>query len=292
MFLQQLVNGITIGSTYALVAMGFTIVFGVIELVNFANGQFFLCGAYFTLIFYQAMHGNFSIALILAIVLTGGVGFCMDRIVLRPLRDKGASKMSGMIATLGVATVIDNCIQVFIGSETKSFPNVLNFGQFSIGHAVVSWSQLIIFAVALIMMAIGTYLIYGTKTGKCMRCIAQNSLAAQLTGINVNGVISFAFVYSAIFACISGTLVGAYYQAMDLSMGSMVGLKTFASALLGGVGVLPGAILGGVMVGVVETIAASYISSGYRDAIAFGIMILVLLFRPIGFFGKKYPDKV
>lgn len=292
MFFQQLVNGATIGSTYALVAMGFTMVFGVIELINFANGQLFICGAYFTLIFYQALRGNFFMAFIISIIFSGILGYSVNKFTLKPIRDKGAPKMTGMIATIGVATIIDNCILVFIGSETKSFPNVLNFGQFTIGNVIISWSQLIIFGVAVLMMIVGTYVIYGTKVGKCMRCIAQNSFAAELLGINVNGVISFTFIYSAIFAGISGTLVGAYYQAMDLSMGNMVGLKTFASALLGGVGVLPGAIVGGVLIGIIETLGASYISSGYRDAIAFAVMIIVLLIKPTGLFGKKYINKV
>lgn len=292
MLLQQVVNGITIGSIYALVAMGFTMVFGVIELTNFANGQLFISGAYFMMIFYTASHGNILLSLLLAIIAVGFIGFMMDKVVLNVLRKRGAPKSTGLIATLAIGIVIDNCILVFIGSETKSFPNVLDLGRFSVGKAIISYSQLVILGAALVLMAIGTYVIYGTKIGVQMRCIAQNPFAAQLLGINVNRVISVTFIYSAVLACISGILVGAYYQAVDLGMSSMVGFKTFASAILGGVGVLPGAIVGGIVIGLSETLAASYISSGYRDAIAFAILIVVLLFKPTGLFGKKYADKV
>ena len=292
MFLQQLVNGLTIGSTYALVAIGFTLIFGVLELINFANGSVYILGAYFTVMIHQAMQGNFFLAFFMAIILNGVVGFCIDRFVLRILRNKGAPKLSSLIATIGIQTIIDNCILLFFGSETKPVPNVLDLGTFHLGNAIVSWLQVIILCTAIVLMIVVSILLYRTKIGKAMRSTSQNAEAARLMGINVPGVISFTFMLSSALSAIAGTLVGMYYQAIDVTMGTSVGSKTFASALLGGVGILPGAIVGGLVVGVVETIAASYISSGYRDAIAFAILLIVLLVKPTGFFGQKIINKV
>lgn len=177
-------------------------------------------------------------------------------------------------------------------SETKSFPNKLDLGRFYIGNAVVSWTQVIILAVAFILMTVLSLIVYKTKLGKAMLSTSQNMEAAKLMGVNINGVISFTFICSGVLACISGTMVGMYYQAIDSTMGAMIGMKIFASAILGGVGVLPGAVVGGLCMGVIETIVAGYMSSGYRDAIAFTVLIVILLFRPVGLFGKKQINKV
>lgn len=292
MLLQQLINGLTIGSTYALVAIGFSMVFGVLELTNFANGSLYMLGAYLTLMLYNAMHHNFFYAFFISIILTGLAGYCLDRFALRRLRAKNAPKISGLITTLGMSMFLDNIVMIYFGSETKPFPNKFDFGKFHIGNAVVSWTQIIILATAFVLMGIISILVYKTKLGKAMRSTAQNVEAAKLMGVNINSVISFTFIVSGFLACISGTLVGMYYQSVDANMGTMIGMKTFASAILGGVGVLPGAVVGGLCIGVIETIAAGYISSGYRDAIAFTVLIIVLLFRPSGLFGKRQVNKV
>lgn len=292
MLLEQILNGLTIGSTYALVAIGFTMVFGVLELVNFANGSIYMLGGYITLMVYLGLQGHFFLAFILSIILTGVVGFVMDRVVLNHLRAKKAPKLTGLIATMGVATIIDNCILLFFGSQTKPYPNMIDFGKFYIGDTAVSSSQLIILAVALVLMALLSLLTYRTKLGKAMRCTAQNADAARLMGINVNLIIALTFFISSMLAAVAGTMVGMYYQSIDINAGFTVGMKTMASAVLGGVGVLPGAMVGGLLVGLFETLGASYISSGYRDAIAFAILILVILFKPAGLFGKKKINKV
>lgn len=292
MFFQQLINGITIGSTYSLVAIGFTMVFGVLELTNFANGSLYMLGAYLSLMIYSATNVNFFLAFFLSLILTGAAGYCLDRFALRRLRQKNAPKLTGLITTLGMSIMLDNAIMLAFGSETKPFPNVFDFGRFEIGGAVVSWRQIIILMTALTLMIVLSLVVYKTKMGRAMRATAQNLEAAKLMGININSVIAFTFIISGVLACVSGNLVGMYYQTVDASMGFSVGMKTFASAILGGVGVLPGAMAGGLIVGVVETFAAGYISSGYRDAISFGILILVLLFKPSGLFGSSQINKV
>lgn len=292
MFLQQLINGITIGSVYALVSIGFTMVFGVLELTNFANGSLYMLGAYLSLMLYSSTGMNFFLAFFLSILLTGGAGFLLDRLALRRLRNKQAPKLTALITTLGMSMIIDNFIMLVFGSETKPFPNQFNFGSFEVAGAVVSWVQIIILGCAFVLMLLLSCLVYKTKMGKAMLATAQNSEAAKLMGINVNSVIAFTFVVSGVLACISGNLVGMYYQTVSVTMGASVGMKTFASAILGGVGVLPGAMIGGLLVGIIETFAAGYISSGYRDAIAFMVLILVLLVKPSGLFGSKQINKV
>lgn len=292
MFLQQLVNGITIGSTYALVAIGYSLIFGVLQLINFANGSLYMLGGYLTLVMYLALNGNIAIALVISLIITGFVGFLVDFVGLRKLRADNAPRMAGLISTLGISTVIDNVIQIWFGTETKSFPNFLDFGHFNIGNAVISWTQIIILISSLLLMSVFSLIVYKTKAGKSMRAVAQNVNAARLMGIDVKLVISATFIVSAVLACVAGSLVGSYYQTIDTTMGFSIGMKTFAAAVLGGVGSLPGAMLGGLIVGVVETIGASYVSSGYRDAIAFLILILVLLIKPSGILGKQKIEKM
>lgn len=292
MFLQQLINGITIGSVYALVSIGFTMIFGVLELTNFANGSLYMLGAYLALVLYGATGENYFIAFLLSVILTGLAGFFLDRFALRRLRNKKAPKLTALITTLGMSMIFDNFIMLVFGSETKPFPNKMNLGSFEIGNAVVSWIQVFILGCAVVLMLTLSFVVYKTKVGKAMLCTAQNSEAAKLMGINVNSVIAFTFIISGVLACISGNLVGLYYQTVSITMGATVGMKTFASAILGGVGVLPGAMVGGLAVGIIETFAAGYISSSYRDAIAFVVLIFVLLFKPSGLFGSKQINKV
>ncbi len=292
MFLQQLFNGLTIGSTYALVTIGFSLIFGILRLMNFANGAVFVLGAYFTLMIYTRITGNFVIALLASIALTGAVGFCIDRFALRTLRRKRAPRLAPMITTMGIATIIENFILNFFGSETKAVPYAPNFGFFDIGNAHIGYFQLLILGVGIVLMILVSLLVYRTKLGKAMLATSQNQMAAALMGINVQGVIAFTFFLSAVLSSISGTIVGMYYRNIDITLSAAMGSKTFAAAVVGGIGNIPGAIVGGLVVGVVETLGASYISTAYRDAIAFAILIVMLLVRPNGFFGKKDIVKV
>ncbi|MDO5323582.1 MAG: branched-chain amino acid ABC transporter permease [Clostridia bacterium] len=292
MFLQQIVNGITIGSTYALVAIGFNMIFGVLELTNFANSSLYMFGAYTTFLLYSATGITFFLSFAISIILTGLLGYCLDRFALRTLRKKHAPKLAGLITTLGMSMVIDNSIMVIFGTDSKAFENHLDFGKFYIGNAIVTWTQVIILVVACVLMSFLSVLVYRTKIGKAMGAIAQNADAAKLMGINTNKVISFTFIISGVLACIAGNMIAMNYRSIETNMGSLIGTKIFASAILGGVGSVPGAIVGGVLLGVIETMVSAYISSGYRDAISFTILIVVLLIMPNGIFGKKAINKV
>lgn len=293
MLLQQLVNGITIGCTYALVAVGFSMVYGVLQLVNFAHGAFYLVGAYMMITFFVSMSIGFFPALILSLVGTGILGAMMDSFILKPIRNRsGNSGVASLIATLGMGTCITNLLIVLYGSETKAFPNVLDFGKFYIGNAIVRWNQVIIALVTIAMMILLSLIVYRTKMGTAMRAISQNPRAAQLMGIPVNQVIMITFFIGTVCAAISGILVAMYYTSIDTAMYMAVSLKTFASAVLGGIGSLPGAMLGGMIIGVLETLVAGYISSDYREAVAFIVLIAVLLLKPSGLLGQKQVDKV
>ena len=292
MLLQQLVNGLVLGSVYSLVAVGYSLVFGVLELINLSNGAFVILGGYIALMFSLSLHGQFLPAVILSLIITAFVGFLMDRVTLRPIRESNAPKIAGIISTMGVSVIIENFILIFFGTETKKYVNMLDFGKFSIGNAIISWTQVIILIIGILLMVIFSLVIYKTKIGKAMRSTAQNPEAALLMGINVNQIISLTFIISTALAAISGILTGMYYQAIDIQLSFMVGMKTFAAAVLGGVGVIPGAMFGGIIIGISEALGASYISSGFRDAIAFGILIIVLLIKPTGLFGAREINKV
>lgn len=290
-FLQQLVNGITIGSTYALVAIGFTMVFGVLELVNMANGSFYVLGAYLSLLF-LGFEWNFFVAVLAAVLVAGGLGVLMDRLALSPIRKKKASKIAALISTVGIGTSLTNAILVFFGTETKRFPDVFQLGKFKIGEVIVTWMQVIILGVAAVMMVLLSVLVYRTRLGQAMRATAQNIDAAKLMGISTERIIAFTFFVGTLCVALSGTLVAMYYQQVDTRMAVAVGMKSFASAVLGGIGMLPGAMLGGLLMGVIESLGASYISSSFTDAISFSVMILVLIFRPSGLLGKSTATKV
>lgn len=291
MFLQQLINGLTVGATYALVAVGFALVYGVLRLINFSHGAFYLLGPYLILTF-NSLGGNFLISIAISVVLTGAMGALMDKTILQPIRNKSDDGVSSLIATLGFGTFLINLIIVLYGSETKSFPNVLNLGSFKLGNAVVMWHWVIIAVIALVTMLVLSLIVYRTKFGTAMRAIAQSPNAARLMGIPVNSVISTTFFIGTVCAAISGSLVAMYYRSIDTTMYLAVSMKTFTAAVLGGIGSLPGALVGGLLIGVLETFVAGYISSAYRNAAAFLLLIVVLLIKPSGLFGAKNVDKV
>ena len=268
-------------------------VYGVLQLVNFAHGAFYLVGAYLMITFFVSMSMGFLPALLLTVIGTGAMGALMDRVILKPIRGgSGNSGVSSLIATLGMGTCLTNLLIVIFGSETKRFPNVLDFGKLYIGNAIIRWNQIIIAIFTLILMLMLNLLVNRTKIGTAMRAISQNPKAAELMGIPVNQVIMFTFFIGTACAAISGILVAMYYSSIDTAMYMAVQLKTFAAAVLGGIGSLPGAMLGGVIIGVLETLVAGYISSDYRSAVAFIVLIAVLLFKPSGLLGQKHVDKV
>lgn len=299
MLLQQLINGLVIGSTYALVTIGFNMVYGVLELTNFAHSSFYMLAAYigqFILLkFFMTI--SVPIALIItfltSIIITAFLGALMDKIALEPIRIKKGAPISSLISTVGVQTIINNSVLLIFGTVPLYFPDLLKLGKFTIyGGTVVQWIQVLILIMTLIIMLVLTFIVTRTRLGKSMRAISQNQVAARLMGININRVITLTFFIGTTVAGISGLMVAMYYQRVDTLMGASVGLKSFAAAVLGGMGSLPGAAIGGLLIGLFETLFAAYISSGYRDIVAFVILILVLLIRPSGLMGKKSVDKV
>lgn len=298
MLLQQLINGLVIGSTYALVTIGFNMVYGVLELTNFAHSSFYMLAAYIGQFILLKFFMNISVSLALSItfltsiIITAFLGALMDKVALEPIRVKRGAPISSLISTVGVQTIINNSVLLIFGTVPLYFPDLLKLGKFTIfGRTVVQWIQVIILVVTLAIMLLLTFIVTRTRLGKSMRAISQNQTAARLMGININRVITITFFIGTTVAGISGLMVAMYYQRVDTLMGASVGLKSFAAAVLGGMGSLPGAAVGGLLIGLVETLFAAYVSSGYRDIVAFVILILVLLIRPSGLMGKKNIDK-
>ncbi len=292
MFFQQLFNGIIIGATYSLVAVGFSIVYSVLELVNFAHGSFYVLAGYLVLTMYSFMALPYPVALLASLVITSILGALMNKCLLEPIRRKTSSGESVMTATLGVSTFILNLIMVLYGSETKPFPMPFDLGRIYIGNVIMKWDQIIIGIAAVIMIVIMSLIIYKTKIGSGMRAIAQDVSAAKLMGVNTEMVITVAFFSGTLCAAIAGILIAMYYGSVDTTMYLGVSMKTFAASLLGGIGSLPGAALGGVIIGILEAFVAGYVGAEWKDCMAFVVLILVLLFRPSGLFGHKEIKKV
>ena len=293
MFLQQIVNGLTIGSFYALVAIGYSMVFGVLELTNFAHSAVFMMGGYVACVALQA-GVSFPVAFLLALITCGAIGILIDLApCLMPMRKRGAKRISYLICTIGLSTFLQNLINLVFGSESIPFKEVLVRRQYTIGsNLVISNLQIIIWIMSIILVAVTTFLVNKTKLGASMRAVAQNPTAAKLMGVNTDRVITFTFFLGSTLAAVAGTMFAMYYYSVDLQMGFTVGMKTFASAVLGGIGSLPGAVVGGYLIGIIEALFAGYISSGFKDAIGFIVLIIVLLVRPSGLMGRKSVSKV
>ena len=291
MLAQQIFNGLALGMGYALIAVGYSLVFGILRLVNFSHGAIYAFGAEMAMVFIGL---NFGIVpgIIASMIVTGLLGIAIDKVALEPLRKKHSMPIASLITTIGISNIITSLLIVFLGSEKRNFPQLFNSGSVKIGSVVISSTQIMMCVVSLILMGVLVFIVYKTKIGLAMRASEQNAKAANLMGINVNFVISFTFFLAGMSATIAGALVGGYYQIVYPNMGFMAGLKAFAAAVLGGIGSLPGALLGGLIVGVSESMAASFIGSTYRDSIAFVILIIVLIVRPHGLFGRKGITKV
>ncbi|HZK87091.1 MAG TPA: branched-chain amino acid ABC transporter permease [Syntrophomonas sp.] len=291
MFLEQLLNGLTLGSTYALIALGYTMVYGIVQLINFAHGEIYMFGAFVGLYLVVAFGLNIFWALL------GAMGFCMllgmlvERIAYRPLRGK-SSRLSALISAIGVSIFLSTLMALLRGTNTTRYPLVMGEKTFHMGSLEVSSLQIIILLVSALLMIGLQLMIQKTRIGKAMRACSQDIDAASLMGINVNRVISFTFAIGSALAAAGGVMVGIYYNAVWPYMGTMAGLKAFSAAVLGGIGSVPGAMIGGLTLGVLEIMGVAYLSSSYKDAIAFAILILVLIVRPQGLMGQKISKKV
>ncbi|WP_196593156.1 branched-chain amino acid ABC transporter permease [Pectinatus sottacetonis] len=289
-FFQQLINGISLGSIYALIALGYTMVYGIMKLINFAHGDIYMVGAYIGFFCITIMHWSVLPALLVSMVLTGILGVLIERLAYRPLRS--APRLSVLITAIGVSFFLEYTMMYFVTPQPRTFPKVLSDAAYHIGPFVVNNQQIMIFAITIILMALLTYIVQYTKVGKAMRAVSFDTETAQLMGINANRIISFTFGIGSALAAAAGVLVGIYYNSIDPLMGIMPGLKAFVAAVLGGIGILPGAAAGGIILGIVEALVSGFISSTFRDAAAFAILILVLLFKPSGLLGKNTNEKV
>jgi branched-chain amino acid transport system permease protein len=290
MIIQQLINGLALGMTYALIAVGFSLVFGILRLVNFSHGAMYAFGAMMALMFFSFV--NVWLAILLSIVLTGVTGVVIDKVALAPLRKKKSIPIAGLITTIGVAHIIQNLLTIWFGSQTRAFPSLIDLGMVDMFGTRIDARQLMVFVVSLILMGILTLIINKTKIGLAMRAVEQNTKAASLMGVNVNLIITFTFFLAGVSAAIAGGLIASTYNLVFPMMGFMAGLKGFSAAVLGGVGSLPGSIIGGLIVGVSEAMAVVFFGSAFRDSMAFIILVLVLIIRPTGIFGKKAIVKV
>lgn len=299
LFLQQLLNGLTIGMVYALIALGYTMVYGVLQLINFAHGEVFMSGSYLALggIWLAAalVPGApawlvLAAALAVSVVGCAALGAAVERIAYRPLRD--SPKLTVLITSIGVSFFLQNAVMLLCGSNNRSVPEVLPVVHLGVGTLTLTRLQLIIFAVSLAMMAFLRWFVRNTRTGKAMRATSENPQAACLMGIAPHGVIRATFVTGSVLAAVGGTLFGLYYGNIHYHDGYLVGLKAFTAAVLGGIGSIPGAMLGGILLGVLEGLGAGYLSSAWKDVFAFAILGAVLIFRPSGLLGENLPDKV
>lgn len=292
MLFQQIFDGLTLGMVYALIAVGYSLVFGILRLVNFSHGSVYAFGAHIALVVAVSMSWGILPALLLSIIATGFLGILIDKLSLKPLRDKKSKPIAALITTIGVSYIIQNLLMIIFGSQSKWFPKIFDYGVFKLGSINIISTQLFIFLISLLLLIFLTVVIHKTKIGLAMRAVEQNPKAAHLMGINVNHVVSFTFFLGGASAAIAGTLISGYYQVVYPNMGFIAGLKAFSAAVLGGIGVLYGSVIGGLVVGLSESFAVSYLGGGYRDAVAFIILILVLIIRPKGIFGKKDITKV
>jgi branched-chain amino acid transport system permease protein len=289
--IQQLFNGIALGLVYALVAVGYSLVFGILRLINFSHGAVYAFGAHAAL-FFVGLHFGPVPAIVCAVVITGVLGVVIDKIALAPLRKKKSVPIAALVTTLGISNIIQNMLVVIFGSQRKPFPDFFNLGMLNISGIQMNSRQFVMFGVSLALLLLLLLVVRKTKIGLAMRATAQNIKAASLMGINVNSIITLTFLMGGASAAIAGGMVSGYYQVVYPGMGFMIGLKAFAASVLGGIGSLPGALVGGLAVGVIESVAALYIGSNYRDSMAFIILIVVLIFRPAGIFGKNEVVKV
>ena len=288
--LQQLVNGISLGSIYALIALGYTMIYGIIKLINFAHGDIYMVGAYIG--FYAITQAHLSIvpALLISFVVSGILGMVVEKLAYKPLRH--APRISVLITAIGVSFFLEYTSMYFVSPTPRTFPAMFGDVAINIGGIVINGQQMLILGITAILMVILTYVVHKTKTGKAMRAASFDTETAQLMGIDSDRIISITFGIGSSLAAVAGVLVGVYYNSIDPLMGIMPGLKAFVAAVLGGLGILPGAVVGGLILGVVEAFVSGFVSSTFRDAAAFAILILVLLFKPTGIFGKNTKEKV
>lgn len=301
--IQHTINGLSLGSIYALIAIGYTMVYGIMQMINFAHSDIIMIGAFS--VYYlnrwlgietwtQQGHSSFlvlSAALLVAIISCSILGLLIERLAYRPLRN--SPKLNILITAIGVSLFLEFTGQVIFGADPKVYPTLFEDSViFDGGSFSIRILDLVVLAITLTSVLILNFIIYKTPTGRAMRSVSQNPTVAAMFGVNVNRIIAITFILGSSLAGVGSVLVGMKYPRIDPLMGMMIGLKAFIAAVLGGIGNLPGAVVGGLLMGLSESLVVGYVSSTYRDALAFGILIVILLFRPAGLFGTYTVEKV
>ncbi|HEY8016694.1 MAG: branched-chain amino acid ABC transporter permease LivH [Dongiales bacterium] len=302
LFIQQLINGITLGSIYGLIAIGYTMVYGIIGMINFAHGDIYMIGAFNALIAFLVLGVlgvtwvplSLLLVLVLAVVVTAVYGWTVERVAYRPLR--GSTRLAPLISAIGMSILLENYVQLLQGARNKPMTNMLSGGFRLMSqdgfNVEVRYLQIGIVALTIVLMVGFTLLITRTALGRAQRATEQDRRMAALLGVNVDRTISLTFVIGAALAAVAGMMVLLYYGQIDFFIGFLVGIKAFTAAVLGGIGSLPGAMLGGLLIGLIEVMWSGYFSVDYKDVAAFGILVTVLIFRPTGLLGRPDLEKV
>ena len=289
-FAQQLVNGVQIGSVYALVAIGYTMVYGIAKMINFAHGDIIMVGSYVALLFFQSSGLPVWGVIAATAAVSAVLGVTIERLAYKPLR--GGSRMSALITTIGVSLMLQNGFLLIFGSSPKPFPNHFTGEGFTLGGVTVSRLTAITLVVTVVLMVLLTLFVNRTRVGKAMRAVSEDQGAAQLMGINIDTSISITFAIGSALAAVAAVLYSSTYPLINPDMGSMLGLRAFIAAVIGGIGVIPGAMIGGFIIGIAEALIKRYISSAMADAIVFALLIIVLLVKPSGLLGRNEREKV
>ena len=289
-FIQTIISGLSLGSIYALMALGYTMVYGIAKMLNFAHGDIIMVGAYTVIVSVMTANVPAVFAVLISLAVCGILGVTIEFLAYRPLRK--APPLAVLITAIGVSYFLQNLALLIFGSEQKAFPEIINFPGFSVGGVVIDGITIITLIVTAAIMIALTLFINKTKLGKAMRAVSEDKEAAGLMGISVNRTITLTFAIGSVLAAFASIFYGAAYVYLRPTTGAMPGIKAFTAAVFGGIGSIPGAMLGGIMLGLIEQLSKFYISSLWSDAIVFAVLVIVLVVRPTGLLGKKISEKV